>query len=120
VRNILTTWCEEDHLGDALVVVSELVTNAVRHAPCPEIGVTVTCGDGLVLIEVEDSSASPPILHHVPEAGTEGGRGLGLVQSLTADWGWTPWDGGAKRVWALLPVSERACSDSHDTARSHH
>lgn len=107
VRNVLTAWCKEDRVGDVLVVISELVTNAIRHAPCLAIGLTVTCGDGLVLIEVEDGSASPPILHHVPEAGTEGGRGLGLVQSLTAGWGWTPWGGGAKRVWALLPVALR-------------
>jgi hypothetical protein len=62
VRSILAAWYAEESVDDVLVVISELVTNAVRHAPCPEIGFTATCGGGLLLIEVEDGSAAahPP------------------------------------------------------------
>ena len=83
------------------MVVSELATNAIRHADSP-FRVTVTRvehGSGrLVRLSVEDLSVGRPALN---EAETEqlGGRGVHLVAQLAARWGV---DGHAagKTVWA--------------------
>lgn len=90
--------------NDAELVTSELVTNVVRHAPCPEIGFTATYGEELLLIQVHDGSANPPVLHHGSTGSAESGRGLVLVSSLTRDWGWMPHGDGTKSTWALIDV----------------
>jgi signal transduction histidine kinase len=81
----------------ALLVVSELVTNAVRHGN-GDIGVELATVDGRVRITVDDDSRGvPQIVDARPEGG---GRGLHIVDQL-ADWGWEPTSRG-KAVWALL------------------
>jgi anti-sigma regulatory factor (Ser/Thr protein kinase) len=105
MEKALVAWEVVHIVDDVLLVVSELVTNAVRHAPRPEIGFTATRGEGLLLIEVQDGSANPPILRRRGQAGTaESGRGLGLVHSLARDWGWMPHGDGTKSTWALIDV----------------
>ncbi len=81
----------------ALIVVSELVTNAVRHARAP-VRVALALQDTRIRVEVGDRSRIPPD----PGAarGDVGGRGLGIVSAL-ADWGWRAEEDG-KTVWALL------------------
>ncbi len=108
VDEALATWKVGRGTADALLVVSELVTNAVRHAPDHEITITVAYGDGLLLIEVDDGSTAPPIPRHRAGIGEEdSGRGLELVRSIAVDWGWHPRDSRAKRVWALLRSADR-------------
>ncbi|MFE2426577.1 ATP-binding protein [Streptomyces sp. NPDC059373] len=104
MEKALVTWEVVHVIDDVLLVVSELVTNAVRHAPRPEIGFTATRCEGLLLIEVQDGSANPPILRHGSAGSTESGRGLGLVHSLARDWGWMPHGDGTKSTWALIAV----------------
>ncbi|MFK0152599.1 ATP-binding protein [Streptomyces sp. NPDC090499] len=67
---------------DAQLVVSELVTNAVRHAPGPGgLALEVSPDAGLLRIVVSDSSPRPPVLPaHDP--GRVGGHGLHLVTRL--------------------------------------
>jgi anti-sigma regulatory factor (Ser/Thr protein kinase) len=90
-----------DRVRDGLLVVSELVTNAVRHGR-PPARLEVTGEPGRVLLRVHDAAPRPP----APRAATgdrPGGRGLHLVAALTADWGCTPHrDGPGKYVWAEL------------------
>ena len=84
---------------DLTLVVSELVTNAVRHGQPPvqlEIG---TC-DHCVTVVVADGSTSRPQSRPAGEA-DEGGRGLHLVDLLTADSGVRLQPPG-KAVWAEL------------------
>lgn len=103
---------------DVLLVASELVTNAVRHAPCPSIRLRITRGDGLLLIEVEDGSAAPPVLRCHSDVGAESGRGLGLVHALAVEWGWTPREDGTKSTWAVLSLPARDNESSpHHSAR---
>lgn len=90
--------------GDAtealLVIVSELVTNAVIHArSAPEV--TVTLQDGCVRIEVLDTATAPPVTRRFEDAGRAGGFGLRLVQALAHRWGWEP-TGSGKLVWAEM------------------
>lgn len=91
-------------LHDAVLLVSELVTNAVCHGLVLdhefEVAVTVLA-DGDCFIEVSDESPSSPELR---EAGPleEGGRGLRLLDALAEAWG--VWQRGrhGKTVWALV------------------
>ncbi|MFE9703646.1 SpoIIE family protein phosphatase [Streptomyces sp. NPDC005930] len=96
-----------EHLAaDALVVVSELVTNAVVHAGADvEVGLQVE-EDGTLVVEAADQhpSRAPrsagPELPHDP---AEYGRGLPLVAALAEAWGIT-YRPGTKTVWARLPA----------------
>jgi CheY-like chemotaxis protein/anti-sigma regulatory factor (Ser/Thr protein kinase) len=99
VRRVLDGWGLA-LLGDvAELCTSELATNAVIHARSPVLLVVARLPDG-VRIEVEDES--PGTL----EAGSlegpgESGRGLAIVDALSACWGVDPHRGG-KRVWCEL------------------
>ncbi|MFJ7996826.1 ATP-binding protein [Streptomyces sp. NPDC096310] len=89
----------------AALLLSELVTNALRHGSPPgrEIAVTLFRAEGLLRVEVEDAGDHLP-RPRVPEAEDESGRGLALVAALADDWGVAPRRGPGKRVWALLKV----------------
>lgn len=90
---------------DLELVVSELVTNAVR-AGSPTIGVTVELVRGRVVVRVSDRAGGWP---HERQSRLDdvGGRGLPLVSALSAAWGVQLADDG-KVVWAELDVpSER-------------
>jgi anti-sigma regulatory factor (Ser/Thr protein kinase) len=80
------------------VIVSELASNAVRHAGTT-FKVALTMGTE-VRIEVADGSPSPPVLRHAGPADT-GGRGLVLVDAYADRWGYDPVATG-KVVWAEL------------------
>ncbi|WP_406438486.1 ATP-binding protein [Streptomyces sp. NBC_00631] len=67
---------------DAQLIVSELVTNAVRHAPGPVgLALEVSPDADLLRITVSDTSPRPPELL-APDAGRVGGHGLRLVVRL--------------------------------------
>ncbi len=83
----------------AELLVSELVTNAVAHArSAPVMRIEVT-GDA-VRVAVQDASPGPVEVRDAPPDATHG-RGLLLVDSLAASWGWAPTPDG-KRVWFTL------------------
>lgn len=102
---------------DALVVVSELVTNAVVHAGTDvelfcRLGRDAPTAAGWLLLEVSDhhpsrevrgEGAERPYLLERPYDSAEYGRGLRLVAALCEAWGIT-YRTGAKTVWARLPV----------------
>ncbi|WP_037675675.1 ATP-binding SpoIIE family protein phosphatase [Streptomyces griseus] len=93
---------------DAMLVVSELVTNAVVHAGTD---VELVCGleeTGAVVVEVSDHHPSRPPRDGTPETPYETpeyGRGLRLVSALSETWGVT-FRRGAKTVWARIPARE--------------
>ena len=104
-RAALRAWgTSEDLEGDALVVVSELVTNAVLHARS-DITLRLTLRGDHLRVEVGDLDPNlPEVRPYGPEAGT--GRGLALVAAATERWGAEP-AGDGKVVWAeLLVVGE--------------
>jgi anti-sigma regulatory factor (Ser/Thr protein kinase) len=83
----------------ALILVSELVTNAVLHARS-EVTLTVARTDDGLRMEVGDhSSLAPSMRHYSAEAAT--GRGLVLVESLADAWGSDIGPSG-KTVWFEL------------------
>lgn len=99
VRSALDDWGLEHLTDDAVVVVSELVGNAVTHA-ATECEVSVSRGDGSVRIEVSDRGPGTPEPQPHDDL-AEGGRGLVLIGVLSSAWGVEDVPGG-KRVWAEI------------------
>ena len=97
-RQVLWEWAVPVDIAAAELLVSELVTNGVQAAGAiggnPPVGLRLSAGNGLVLIEVWDGNASPPepseIENGFPEVDAESGRGLLLVETLSERWGWYP------------------------------
>ncbi len=84
------------------LVVSELVTNAVRYSRGRQVEVLLHRVPGSVLVEVGDGDTRPPRMRHA-SVDEEGGRGLALVQAVASGWGnRTTTDG--KVVWCRLDV----------------
>ncbi|MER5448453.1 SpoIIE family protein phosphatase [Streptomyces sp. NPDC002766] len=92
----LTEWGLEDLVFTTELVVSELVTNAIRHAQGP-IRLRLIRERALVC-EVCDGGATAPHLRH-PRTTDEGGRGLLLVSQFTDRWG-TRFVPEGKVIWA--------------------
>ena len=107
----------------ALLLVSELVTNAVRAsaraagagaqppgAPGPggHIGLTLRRLEESLVVQVWDASPALPVLRE-PAADADSGRGLLLVQALSSEWGQEPAEGG-KVVWCELEIPAAAAS----------
>jgi anti-sigma regulatory factor (Ser/Thr protein kinase) len=84
---------------DAVLLVSELVTNSVLHGG-PPVVVAVECDGDALQVRVRDGSSNLPERRHALD-GDEGGRGLELVANLSAAWGVDPVPDG-KHVWFVL------------------
>ncbi|MGW5634367.1 ATP-binding protein [Streptomyces sp. NPDC003832] len=96
----------EGSVDDALLVVSELATNAVRHTRSGWYGgwfrVAVGFGGDVVRIEVIDAGGDrEPLFRSVNSDVEEGGRGLLLVMACAKDWGVQDLPGG-RCIWAEL------------------
>ncbi|MFD6416696.1 SpoIIE family protein phosphatase [Streptomyces sp. NPDC060194] len=109
VRDTLHGWGFSDIVDDAVVLTSELVTNAVVHAGTEAQVLCLRSEDG-VRVEVADHypEREVPLLSGVEERSPdqEGGRGLLLCAALAARWGveYTPTH---KQVWFQLELPER-------------
>ncbi|GGV69906.1 ATP-binding protein [Streptomyces longisporoflavus] len=110
VRTACAAWGIEKQADTAQLVLSELIANAVHHTRGRHIRVIVEHprADRL-LIAVVDTSRDLPIVR-TPHTADVRGRGLLLIQALSAHWGCTRPGRGGKHVWALLeadPGQER-------------
>ena len=90
--------------GDVVAALNELVTNAIQHsrAGLPggvlEVGLTVAAGSVLVEVRDEGPLAAPPVTSR--DGFAERGRGLVIVEALTAMWG----SSGPGLWWFWLPL----------------
>ncbi|MFD5798761.1 SpoIIE family protein phosphatase [Streptomyces diastatochromogenes] len=100
----LHTWDLDELAFVAELVVSELVTNAIRHA-APPIRLRLI-KDRTLICEVCDASNTAPHLRRA-RIFDEGGRGLMLVAQLTERWG-TRHAATGKTIWAELPLPSAA------------
>jgi anti-sigma regulatory factor (Ser/Thr protein kinase) len=102
VRNLLIEHRCLNLVEDVLLVVSELATNAIRHANTP-FTVTLQRVEESVLLTVSDGSSVPPT-----QLATDlldiGGRGLSIVDLLSDDWGVVRRPGEGKSVWASFTL----------------
>jgi hypothetical protein len=117
----LQGWGLAALIDDAVLVVSELVTNALRHAvpgppevPAQEstdwatrpgrtvIKLRLLAQPPYLMCMVSDPSRDIPLRR---QASTDdgNGRGLQVIESCSSRWGWHLLDDGGKVVWALLP-----------------
>ena len=113
-----------ERIGTAELLVSELVTNAVKttsmaklsaprrtvHDNFRLISLRLSLVARSVVIEVRDNSAKPPV---PPEQclDSEDGRGLAVVASMSAKWNYFLLSSGGKVVWCELHVSRPAADD---------
>jgi anti-sigma regulatory factor (Ser/Thr protein kinase) len=94
----------EPAVGDAALVVSELLSNSIRHAaplPGSKIRVTWSLGEDALRVAVSDAGGGPLPRVTRPEPAAPGGRGLGIVETLSSCWGVVR-DDGETTVWAVL------------------
>jgi len=100
VRDAAGSWGLSDDLtDDAQLVVTELVSNGIDHGEGP-LTLRVTRKASEMLVEVHDLSSKQPQVRPVDPSSARG-RGMQLVQALSARWGTTPERQG-KIVWAEL------------------
>ena len=103
---------------DAGLVLSELISNALRHAtPLPGnlIRISWCLSDDYVEVAVSDGGGPTVPMVNKPAANALGGRGLGIVDRLSLRWGvYTHQDGSETTVWAALSLSVDA--DHHAQA----
>ncbi|MET9324186.1 ATP-binding protein [Streptomyces sp. NPDC003038] len=104
----------EQVLADALLVTSELATNAIRHAGgIVEFSASVS-EEGLRLI-VTDASTEPPVtLPRQVGAFTAGGYGWPLICRLTRSVAVTPMPEGGKRIEVVVPLDTPSRSSQAD------
>jgi anti-sigma regulatory factor (Ser/Thr protein kinase) len=102
----LRRWTVADRADDIAIVLSELLTNALRHGadhPAHPVRVALVQPARFVLVVVADPGRQVPVLKE-PDYLAESGRGLHVVNALSDTWGCTmPTDAG-KAVWALFSV----------------
>ena len=107
-RHLLWEWGLTSLTDSAELIVSEIMTNAVQitqaDACTAPVRLWLLADRARLLMLVWDASPLPPV-RVSPDADTENGRGLLLVDTLSTRWGWhfLP-DKGGKVVWALAVV----------------
>lgn len=102
VTGVLRSWGEDDLVPDAALVISEMATNAVMHAESA-FRAFVERADGVVRIAIEDAGSGMP--ESLAADGDDlNGRGVAIVEALSARWGWDALAQG-KIVWAELTTA---------------
>ncbi len=86
VRAAIWAWDADVDLNVAILLTSELVTNAIRHEAGEAITLAITCSGGQLRVDVHDTACSlPAVVDAADDA--ESGRGLMLVATLSDEWG---------------------------------
>lgn len=109
--NTLCSWGLDELVDDAVVIISELVTNAVRHGVPPYAAAAGDAPIKLTLVRqarfavfiVSDPGEQDPRMRPADDV-CENGRGLHVIEALSRAWGWTPLPDGGKAVWAALSI----------------
>jgi len=86
VRSALSSWRVPVDLDVAVLLTSDVVTNAILHGAGPSVTVAIRCSRGRLRVDVYDSARSLPVPAETPD---ENGAGpeLVLVARLADDWG---------------------------------
>ena len=106
-RGALRTWRLPNLLDPLLLVVSELVGNAVRHGRPPVAMLLKRTGPG-VRVEVHDERAGTGSSAEatLPDVQAESGRGMYLVQAVSSETGVEQVEGDGKVVWATVEEAD--------------
>ncbi|MGW7433156.1 ATP-binding protein [Streptomyces sp. NPDC054861] len=106
VETLLKAWNRPAETVDAaMLLVTELVTNAVQHTDTSTITCTISLHSDTVTLSVTNTGThthnAPKPEQPVPDDLKESGRGLLIVSALATDWG-TRLTPDTRQVWALL------------------
>ena len=105
VAATLHRWGLDAHVEVAVLLVGELVTNAIVHTTSTTIGLVVRLGDQVVRVEVHDTGPQLPQPDRLAAWDDQGGRGLRLVAMLATRWGVDAARRGVgKAVWFEVPT----------------
>jgi anti-sigma regulatory factor (Ser/Thr protein kinase) len=100
VRAAIWAWDVDVDLNVAILLTSELVTNAIRHETGATILLVITSSDGQLRVDVHDTERSlPAVVEAADDAET--GRGLMLVATLSDEWGFYRTPAGKAVYFAL-------------------
>jgi anti-sigma regulatory factor (Ser/Thr protein kinase) len=102
VASVLDSWRVYNRRADLLLLLSELVNNAVSHCQS-DVEVAVTRPDRVIHVEVFDDAAGQPPMLKAIDPHSEHGRGLYLVDALAGRWGYRDVP-PRKAVWFDVPV----------------
>jgi hypothetical protein len=101
VHSRMAEWGHESRADDAVLIVSELVTNSIEYSSTSAVVVDLACTNGSLYVGVTDTATNNlPVLRR-PGQGTHAGRGLRIVSASAAWWGVTA-SATSKTVWAEL------------------
>jgi anti-sigma regulatory factor (Ser/Thr protein kinase) len=118
-RDVVREWQCDGLADDVQLAVSELITNAVRHAGT-DVVLTLRLADEL-RVEVRDSHAE--LIDRTPQPPDDpfatSGRGLHIVAAVSSEWGVTAFEGG-KSVWFTLTLPDSHGADADVFAMSDH
>jgi len=120
VADLISAGIFEASACDAALVLSELISNALRHAsPLPGAKVKVAWIVRRDSVEIAVSDGGGPTVPQLtqPAASALGGRGLGIVARLSRHWGVRNGD-GEMTVWAELPVPHGGPARRNGTGRN--
>jgi anti-sigma regulatory factor (Ser/Thr protein kinase) len=110
VRDAIRCWQVPVDLDAALLLTSELVTNAIRHEAgqrAQAVVLAIACSRGRLRVDVHDTSRSLPAVAEVP-ADAETGRGLLLVETLSDEWGFYRTPAGKAVYFTLAFEADQA------------
>ena len=107
VRDAIRSWQIPVDEDAALLLTSELVTNAVRHEAGEAVMLVISCSRGRLRVDVHDTSRSLPAVADVP-ADAETGRGLLLVETLADEWGFYRTAAGKAVYFTLASGADQA------------
>jgi anti-sigma regulatory factor (Ser/Thr protein kinase) len=110
VRDAIRSWRVPVDLDAALLLTSELVTNAVRHEAgqgAQAVVLAIASSRGRLRVDVHDTSCSLPAVAEVP-ADAETGRGLLLVETLSDEWGFYRTPAGKAVYFTLASEADKA------------
>lgn len=110
LRRWACAWMRENHsAADAdsvVLVLTEMVTNSVRHGAAP-VSVDLVQRGHALMVGVSDGSSDAPT-RRTARTPDEGGRGLAILDALASRWGVWLNPGGGKTVWCELHASGHA------------
>jgi anti-sigma regulatory factor (Ser/Thr protein kinase) len=107
VRAAIASWQIPVDQDAALLLTSELVTNAVRHEPGQAVMLVISCSRGRLRVDVHDTARTWPAVADVP-ADAESGRGLLLVETLSDEWGFYRTAAGKAVYFTLVFGADQA------------
>ena len=109
VRAAVYAWDVPVDPDVAVLLTSELVTNAISHEVRGTVTLAITCSRGQLRVDVHDTSRSLPVVIEAA-VDAETGRGLMLVATLSTEWGFYRTPAGKAVYFTLAFQPDRAAS----------